>query len=205
MTPENKEWYNKLNKSSLTPPNWVFGVVWPILYAMMGVSMFIYLKSNNYKIFSCAVLLFLVQLVLNLSWTRIFFKNKNTKLALFVLFLVIIFTILTYRSMRRINKNASMLLIPYILWLLFAFYLNFYIVLNNTNKKSTKIITIISVLVGVFIIMRFLSKSHVSSLDNMYKLNKSAKPNKMRKLKNGPKRTVCQQREHMKIVSPKVM
>lgn len=127
----NKSWYNNLNKSKLTPPNWVFSVVWPILYTTLFVS-FLLIKNNKKCINFCNPLLFFtIQLVFNLIWTTLFFKLKKTKLALLDLIIIIIFTIITIYKFQNINILASYILLPYLFWLLFALYLNTYIVIYN--------------------------------------------------------------------------
>ena len=80
----NKKWYNNINKSPYTPPGWFFSLVWSVLYLLMIISF--YLIWSNSKCFPyCNILnLFILQLILNLSWTTIFFKymesmsNTNT-------------------------------------------------------------------------------------------------------------------------------
>ena len=127
----NRKWYNSLNKSILTPPNWVFGVVWPILYLLMGISFFMIQRNKKCKPFCNALVFFIIQLGFNLLWTKLFFKRKKPMLALIDIIFVIIFTFITYNSFYKISKQASQLLLPYMIWICFAFYLNLYIVLNN--------------------------------------------------------------------------
>ena len=127
----NKRWYNSLNRSSLSPPDFVFGIVWPILYAMMAISL--YLTINNKKCvgFCRPLPFFIIQLALNLSWTTIFFKMRMKNLAFLTILIIIFFTLITFKELQKISKKASYFLIPYILWLCFAGYLNLYIVINN--------------------------------------------------------------------------
>ena len=122
---ENNKWYDYLNKSKLTPPDWVFGVVWTVLYILIGLSFGLNKPNKND---TKLIVFFTLQLVFNLIWTSIFFKFKMIKLALFDLFLTLLFTILYFIESNNIGKY---LLIPYILWLLLAFYLNAYIVYFN--------------------------------------------------------------------------
>ena len=123
--------YKKLNKSSVAPPSWVFGVVWPILYFLMFISLS--LVWNNKKCFPyCnSLTYFFIQLFFNLIWTSLFFYYKKPLYALIDIILVIIFTAITYKKFLKYNKLAAYLLIPYLLWLSFASYLNLFIVLNN--------------------------------------------------------------------------
>jgi len=122
-------WYGNLKKSPLSPPSYVFGIVWPILYAMMFVALFLVLRKVS--ITSKAVLLFAGQLFLNLIWSPIFFQYKLYSVALLDIFLLIIVLGLTIISFYKINPISAYLLVPYLLWLSFASYLNTYIVLNN--------------------------------------------------------------------------
>ena len=122
---ENNKWYDYLNKSKLTPPDWVFGVVWTVLYILIGLSFGLNKPNKND---TKLIVFFTLQLFFNLIWTSIFFKFKMIKLALFDLFLTLLFTILYFIESNNIGKY---LLIPYILWLLLAFYLNAYIVYFN--------------------------------------------------------------------------
>lgn len=126
-----KNWYNLLDKSSLNPPPWVFGIVWPILYSLMYLSLFIILNNKKCQPYCKPIDFFILQLLFNLQWTNVFFIKKKIKTALIYTTIIIIFTIITIISFYNINKIASFLLIPYLLWLFFAFYLNLYIVLNN--------------------------------------------------------------------------
>ena len=127
----NKLWYQSLNKSSLNPPEWVFKFVWPILYTMMAISL--YLVWNNKKCYPfCKPLyFFFLQLGFNLIWTTLFFVYKKPLLSLIDILIIIGLTIITIIQFLKINKLAVYLLLPYLGWLLFALYLNFWIVLKN--------------------------------------------------------------------------
>jgi translocator protein len=123
-------WYVTLNKPFFSPPNWIFGPVWTILYILMGVSLYL-VWNSKVKHQQKALKLFLVQLALNALWSIIFFGMKNPTLALVnivALWITIFFTIKTFRP---ISKLAANLLIPYILWVSFAFLLNLMIVILN--------------------------------------------------------------------------
>ena len=120
-----KVWYNKLKKAPWTPPDYWFGIIWPILYTLMFISL--YMVYNNRK----ALTLFVIQFVLNIIWTTIFFRLKMIKLALFDLILLLFVVVMTIRVFYSINKFAAILLLPYLLWLFVAFSLNLYIVIHN--------------------------------------------------------------------------
>ena len=124
-------WYKNLNRSKLSPPSWVFGIVWPILYLLMTVSFIIVQRNKKCFPFCSPLVFFIIQLGFNLIWTTLFFKMKLPLLALVDLMLTIIFTFITYYQFHSISKLGSYLLLPYIMWMCFAFYLNLYIVIYN--------------------------------------------------------------------------
>lgn len=126
-----KKEYTQLKKSPLTPPNYLFGIVWPILYLLMAISLFIILKINKYSFNSIPIVIFIIHLFFNFIWTYLFQNYKNKMIALADLLIVILLTIYIIIEFYKINKLASYLLIPYIIWLCFAFYLNLFIVINN--------------------------------------------------------------------------
>lgn len=127
---KNLEWYDKLNKSKLTPPNHIFSFAWGILYLMIFTSFLIYMKSNkeNNK---TGLNFFMIQLILNLSWAPVFFTLKNPKIALYIIVILLVFIAATIVSFYKVNPISAYLLIPYFIWVLFATYLNFFIVANN--------------------------------------------------------------------------
>ena len=117
------EWYQSLSKSSLNPPGYVFGIVWPILYLLMSIS--------AYRTFESTKNLFLIQLVFNTAWSWMFFAFQMPVIALFNIWLLIFLNIRISLIMFRLDKFAGVIYLPYILWLLFASYLNLFIVINN--------------------------------------------------------------------------
>lgn len=126
-----KEWYMNINKSKYTPPSFVFGIVWPLLYLTMIIS-FILIYNNNKCINLCyPIVIFLIHTFFNLIWTTIFFKYKNYLLALIDLILMDITLLYIIYLFYPISKLASLLLFPYLIWIFFATYLTFYIFSNN--------------------------------------------------------------------------
>lgn len=119
-------WYSTLNKPVFSPPNWIFGPVWTILYILMGISL--YLVWQKKKIPS----IFWVQLILNALWSIIFFGMQNPLLAMVDIIALWIAIILTIKAFYKISKPSVYLLIPYLLWVSFALILNYSIwVLNK--------------------------------------------------------------------------
>ena len=117
------DWYTSLIKSSLNPPSFVFGIVWPILYVLMGII--------AYKLAHKIAPIFIMQLVLNAAWSWIFFYFHAPFIALLDIGLLIY---LNQRILMIIKKESGalyFLYLPYILWLLFAAFLNASIVFLN--------------------------------------------------------------------------
>ena len=117
---KNREWYLSLNKSKLTPPGYVFGIVWPILYLLLGISFLLTIKSPKCIGFCSPLVFFTIQMILNLIWTTVFFRMKMMKTALLLIYSIIALTIVAFTRMLPVNSTAALLLIPYLLWLCFA-------------------------------------------------------------------------------------
>lgn len=125
-------WYANLNKPFFSPPNWLFGPVWTILYLLMGVAFFLIWKRGwKSKKNRQARNLFLIQLGLNFIWTPIFFGIKSPLIALVIIMLLLFFIILTIKKFLPISKTAGILLIPYLIWVTFATLLNAAILVLN--------------------------------------------------------------------------
>jgi len=125
-------WYQYLNKPSFSPPNWVFGPVWTILYFLMGISAYlIWIKGLKNKKVKPALKIFIVQLIFNFLWSIFFFGMHNPILSLIDIILLWITILLTIIKFYELSKPAAYLLIPYILWVSFATLLNFAIVILN--------------------------------------------------------------------------
>ncbi len=125
-------WYNTLNKPSFAPPNWIFGPVWTLLYAMMGVAFFLIwrlgLKKKKTKL---AVKFFAAQLALNFIWTPVFFGLRAPFPALFIIAAMWGMIVLTILAFDRLSRPAAYLLLPYLMWVSFATILNGAIVVLN--------------------------------------------------------------------------
>jgi tryptophan-rich sensory protein len=118
-------WYETLAKPSFTPPSWLFAPAWVTLYVLMGVAAFlIWRKGLDIRNVKTALIIFLIQLVLNALWSAIFFGAKSLiggAVVIVLLWIAILFTILRFF---KISAVAGGLLIPYILWVSFASVLN---------------------------------------------------------------------------------
>ncbi len=122
------QWYQTIQTSTLTPPNYVFPIAWTILYTLIGVSGYITFKQGfNIK----AKSYFIVQLALNYIWTPVFFGSQAPVYGFIIILLMIGFTALIVIEFYRENKTATYLLFPYLSWIIFAAYLNLQVILLN--------------------------------------------------------------------------
>jgi len=121
--------YNTLVKPPLSPPGYIFGIVWPILYLLMGISYYL-LKKDNYDTQKESIIYY-TQLTVNLLWSIFFFVLKWRLFTVFftilLLGLVIYMIILFYKK----NKVSAYLNIPYLIWLIFATYLSIGVYILN--------------------------------------------------------------------------
>lgn len=130
LTRENQNIYEYLNMPPLSPPSWLFPVVWSILFVLMGISAAMIYKSQSYKKGE-ALRVYGLSLIINFVWSLIFFNMQAYLFSfiwLIILWISILYTILLYF---QINKTAAILQIPYLLWVTFAGYLNYMIYYLN--------------------------------------------------------------------------
>jgi translocator protein len=124
-------WYSSLNRSPLTPPNYVFPIAWTILYGMIGACGSIIWRAQSFSKLKALKTLYMIQLLLNWSWTPLFFHYHLIGASLMVLICINIlvgaFIWLSYST----TRSLSLLMTPYLLWILFAGYLNFFIWQHN--------------------------------------------------------------------------
>ncbi len=125
--PEISTWYSTLNRSPLTPPNYVFPIAWTILYAIIGICGWLIWSAESFSQLKVIKILYIIQLILNWSWTPLFFRYHLAGYSLVcLLFMDIVVGMIVYLGYANI-RSVSLLMIPYLLWILFATYLNFYI------------------------------------------------------------------------------
>ena len=122
--------FDGIIKPSFTPPAIVFPIAWTILYILMGISSYLISDSDDVNK-NKALIIYGIQLVLNVSWTFFFF-NLNLFLFSFLLVIIIlILTILMIKEFYKINKTAAYLQFPYLIWLIFAAFLSYNVYLLN--------------------------------------------------------------------------
>lgn len=126
------EMFEQLNKPPLSPPGWVFPVVWTVLYSLMGIASYLVLTSGAPKSeVKLALTLYGIQLAMNFVWSLLFFNLEAYLVAFLWLVHLWLLILLTYRLFRQISPTAGRLLIPYLLWVTFAGYLNAAIYILN--------------------------------------------------------------------------
>lgn len=117
--------YQNLNKPGFAPPAWIFKLIWPILYLLMSIAFYrILMLGKMGEDITQEVILYIIQLALNLAWPIIFFYFQLRFLALIDLTLLLIFILLTVITFYRKDKISGLLLLPYLLWSTFALLLN---------------------------------------------------------------------------------
>lgn len=132
LTRNSMEMFAYLNKPPLSPPGWLFSVVWTILYVLMGISSYLVLTSGVEKEqIEGALKIYDYQLVVNFLWSTIFFNLGWYLFAFIWLVLLWILVFIMIRKFADISKTAAYLNIPYLVWLTFAGYLNFAIWVLN--------------------------------------------------------------------------
>ena len=124
-------WYIELNKSSLTPPGYIFSIVWPLLYISLAIFGYNLNKTKNSKSTSELYIIYWIQMLLNWSWSYIFFKLKMTFIALALLTSIVLINFVIIFCLIKLHNKNWYIIIPYFLWICFALYLNTIIVISN--------------------------------------------------------------------------
>ena len=121
-------WYSQLVKSNYNPPDWIFAPVWTTLYLFMAVAIWsAWHKNYNINL----VLIYLIHLCFNTTWSIVFFVFHNIELALLLLIILIALIINLILRFKRVKMLSAYLMIPYLLWSCYALILNFTLVLLN--------------------------------------------------------------------------
>ncbi len=116
--------YTQLSLPTWAPPAWVFGPVWTALYAMMGIAAWLVWRARGFGRALSALLLYLLQLGVNVLWSWLFFHWHLGLLALADILLLLALVLATMIAFWRIHVPAGWLLLPYLLWVGFAAALN---------------------------------------------------------------------------------
>jgi benzodiazapine receptor len=125
-------WYATLNKPWFTPPDYVFGPVWTVLYILMGISLYLVIAQGwEQKPVKDGVLVFAAQLVVNMLWSFLFFGFHSPVAGLVCILVLLALIVATMVAFRRVSKTAALLLVPYLAWVCIATALNAAVVLLN--------------------------------------------------------------------------
>jgi len=130
MSNVNSDWYDSI-RPSLAPPDYWFGIVWPVLYVLIALSLYFSWINSKKKDKSLIKWSYGSNLVLNAIWTPLFFGLQNALLGFIDIILVLITTIWMIKISWKIDKKASYMLIPYLLWIIFATILNLQSLINS--------------------------------------------------------------------------
>ncbi len=124
-TPKIDGWYAGIHKPSFTPPGWLFGPVWTLLYVLMGIALYlVWRKGLAAKGVKIALAVFLVQLALNALWSFAFFGAESPLAGLVVIVALWGMIAASIAAFAPVSRAAAALLVPYILWVSFATILN---------------------------------------------------------------------------------
>lgn len=117
-------WFRSLVKPAIYPPSWVFGVVWPLLFTLLGVGLYLVWRADDPGR-RLALGLFVGQMAFNVAWTPVFFRAQNLALALGVIGALLVLATPTAVAFWRVDRRAGLLVGPYLLWVAFAAVLSY--------------------------------------------------------------------------------
>ena len=129
----NTPWFQSLEKPAIFPPPMWFGVVWSILYVMIGIALALVCSAWGAKGRIAAIAVFAVHFLFNLSWTPVFFGMQNMQLGLYVLMAVVVTLLVVIALFWRVRRVAALLLLPYLAWVCFATALNYEFIQENPD------------------------------------------------------------------------
>lgn len=126
-------WFQSLTKPSIFPPPAAFGIVWTILYVMVGLSVALVASAWGAHGRGIAIIAFAIHFVGNLSWTLVFFGMQNMTAGLGVLVYTTLTLLVVIVLFARVRKSAALLLVPYLAWVAFASVLNWQFMVENPD------------------------------------------------------------------------
>ena len=133
----NSAWFAGLNKPSIFPPNAVFGIVWAVLFTIIGFAVALVASAWGAHGRGAALIAFVVHFPITLAWTPVFFGAQNMQGALYVLGAAIITLLVVIFLFYRVRKLAAALLLPYLAWICFAAVLNYAFITENPDGGAT--------------------------------------------------------------------
>lgn len=133
-------WFNALEKPAIYPPPATFGIVWTILYVMMGVALAFVCSAWGARGRMAAIIAFAVQFILNLAWSPTFFGAHQISGGLMVIAALDIALIVTVALFWKVRRVAGILLLPYLAWVLFATFLNYQFLVLNPDADGKEVV-----------------------------------------------------------------
>jgi benzodiazapine receptor len=129
-------WFQSLDLPEITPPGWVFGAAWTVLYVLIGLSLAMVLHARGARGRGFALILFFVQLIANYAWSPVFFGAQQVTLALYLIVFILMVSIATTIAFAPVRKAAAWLMVPYLAWLSFAAILTYQIEQKNPDAET---------------------------------------------------------------------
>lgn len=130
LTVGNFDKYSEAVQPFLSPPGWIFAIVWTILYILMGISTYlVYLSNDEQKYIGLSV--YAIQLIFNFLWPIIYFNMGQILFSFIWLIILWILILIMIKNFYKINKTAAFLQVPYLIWVTFAGYLNIALYIIN--------------------------------------------------------------------------
>lgn len=117
-------WFQALDKPAIYPPPATFGIVWTILYAMMGFAFALVCSSWGSAMRVWAIIAFIAQFAVNLAWSPVFFGQQDIEGAFYVIVLLDVLAVIATVLFFKVRKWAGLLMLPYLAWIFFATFLN---------------------------------------------------------------------------------
>ncbi len=119
-SPAANPWFMALLKPDVYPPGVVFGIVWTLLYAMMGIALALVWNARGARWRGLAIILFVLQLAANLAWSPLFFRYQRIEEAFWLVVAIFVLALATMACFATVRRMAAALMLPYLAWLAFA-------------------------------------------------------------------------------------
>ena len=132
-TKDSMDIYKDIILPPLSPPSFLFPIVWTILFVLIGIASYVIWESTNVDIEKkkTAFTLYGLDLIVNFIWTIVFFNLRNYDFSVFIIIMLLLIIVANIFSFGSISKRAAWLLVPYLMWVSFATYLNIAIAVLN--------------------------------------------------------------------------
>lgn len=135
-TGSDNPWYVQLVKPDATPPDWMFGAAWTVIYILLGLALALIINARGSTLRGPALVLFAVQMVANIIWVPLFFGAHQVLWSLVLIAVLFVLALATAVLFGRIRTMAAVLMLPYLAWIGFAGYLLYQINTLNPNAES---------------------------------------------------------------------